>query len=97
MGISTEPPHPQDIFDGEHDHREDVEDLELDCVALGERGHRIGGEGDGIEDDEDDDERVDQPPGWVRIAADLEEVVDLAPPAPPGGRRRHALGAPGKI
>jgi hypothetical protein len=40
--------HPQDIFDGEHGHREEVEDLELHRIARVELLDRLGGKGDRI-------------------------------------------------
>jgi hypothetical protein len=45
---------------------------------------RLGGEGDGVQEDQNDDEGVDEPPSRVGIAAHFENVVDLPPPAAPG-------------
>ena len=90
-------PHPQDIFDGEHDHREDVEDLELQGVALIEalrpsRRRKVYGI---QEDEEDDDEDVDHaPPQGLRIAAHFEDVMDLAPPPHQTDVAVMRLGAP---
>jgi hypothetical protein len=63
-------PQPEHIFDGEHHHREGVEGLELGPVAGIEGGNRLGGEGETVGDDENDEEDVDD-------AADRIAVADL--------------------
>ena len=65
-------------------------------VAGGEIVDRLGGEGDGVQEDQDDDEGVDQAARGMGVTADLEDVVDLAPPAPPGGLRRHRQARPAR-
>ena len=86
-------PETKHIFDAEHDHREDIERVEIGPVASGNLVDRLGGEGDGVEEDEDDDKGVDRAAGGVRVAADFENVVNLTPPAPPDCLCRHSLGA----
>ncbi len=49
-------PHAQEIFDGEDGHRQGVEGIEQGAVTLGDVGDRLGAEGDGVQDDEGDDE-----------------------------------------
>jgi hypothetical protein len=44
----------------------------------------LGGKGDGVEEDQDDDKDVDEAPGGMRVAAHFENVVDLLPTAAPG-------------
>ena len=64
-------------------------------VARGEVVHRLGSEGDGVQDDESDDEGVDDAARGMRLAADFEDVVDLPPPMAPDGLGAHASGASG--
>ena len=77
-------PQPQQIFDAEHRHREDVEGTEVGIVADGETIDGLGGKGDGVQEDQNDNEDVDEAPGGMRVAAHFENVVDLSPPAAPG-------------
>ena len=77
-------PQPQQIFDAEHRHREDVESVEIRPVAISEMVDRLGGEGDGVQEDQNDDEDVDEAPGGMGVAAHFENVVNLSPPAAPG-------------
>ena len=87
-------PQPQQIFDAEDDHREDVEGPEIRAVARGESVDRLGGKGDGVQDDESDDEAVDQAAGGMRRRRPPRGC--RGPSAASGARRsvaRHALGA----
>ena len=77
-------PQPQQIFDAEHRHREDVEGVEVGIVAVGEIVDGLGGKGEGVQEDQNDDEDVDEAPGGMRVAANFENVVDVSPPAAPG-------------
>ena len=70
-----------------------LKSAEIGAVAGGEVVDRLGGEGDGVQDDESDDEGVDDAAGGMGVAADFENVVDLPPPMAPDGLGAHALGA----
>jgi len=84
-------PQTKQVLDAEHHHREDVEGVEKGAVAGGDVVDRLGGEGDGIEENEDDDEGVDDMRRGMRVAADFENVVDLSPPAPPDRLFGHSF------
>ena len=81
-------PQPEHIFDGEHEHGEDVERLELRAPALIDRTHRLGDEGEAVGDDENDEEDIDDAADGIALA-DLQNVVNLGPPATPDGREAH--------
>jgi hypothetical protein len=89
-------PYPQGVFDGEHDHREHVERSEFPAIPLGELGNRICGKRDGVEEDQDNDEAVDDATHRMGIAADLEHIMNFAPQAPIGGCRAHAQARPAR-
>ena len=76
-------PHAQHIFEAEHQHREDVERVEIGAVADGDVVHHLGGEGEGVREDEGDEEGVDHAPRGMRVSANFENVVDVPPPASP--------------
>jgi hypothetical protein len=79
-----------------HDHREHVERSEFPAIPLGELENRIRGERDGVEEDQDDDEAVDDATHRMDIAADLEHIMNLAPQAPIGGCRAHDQARPAR-
>src|SRR5262249_6040193 len=76
-------PHAQQIFDAEHHDREDVEGVEIGAVTGSDLANRVRGKGDGVEDDEDDEDGVDDAAGGVGVAPHFENIVDLTAPAPP--------------
>ena len=88
-------PQPEHIFDGEDDHREDVERLELRAPALIDRTHRLGGEGEAVGDDENDEEDIDDAADGIAVA-DLQNVVNLGPPATPDGLKAHGQAIPAR-
>jgi len=59
--------------------------------TITENGDRLGGKGDGVQDNESDEEGVDQAPGGIGVTPHLEDVVDLPPPTAPVVGGAHAL------